>query len=172
MCLTHSLHPMFTRYHHLMSSEGDEWNEATDEDPDAKNLLHSLRKKKTYSEQCFLNSTLSLYWTCLAPSSTARYTLFVHHTISRDAPPPGTWFRTQHQFIMRWERKGKNKKKAQHPAGFVPTISWVSALGACALPLCYNCYPPGAYLTPKKLFPVANLKAKISPQIESLTKLS
>ena len=53
MCLTHSLHPMFTRYHHLMSPEGDEWNEATDEDPDAKNLLHSLRKKKTYSEQLF-----------------------------------------------------------------------------------------------------------------------
>ena len=73
MCLTHSLHPMFTRYHHLMSSEGDEWNEATDEDPDAKNLLHSLRKKKTYSEQCFcfLNSTLFLYCTCFAPSSTA-----------------------------------------------------------------------------------------------------
>ena len=33
------------------------------------------------------------------------------------------------------------KKKAQHPAGFEPMISWVFALLACALPQCHNCCP-------------------------------
>ena len=44
-------------------------------------------------------------------------------------------------FIMRWEWKGKKKKKAQHLAGFKLKSSWVSAAEACARPLSYNRCP-------------------------------
>ena len=51
----------------------------------------------------------------------------------------GPDYRTLYQFNMRWERK--EETRAQHPAGFEPTTSWVSAPKACALPLCYNSFP-------------------------------
>jgi hypothetical protein len=47
-----------------------------------------------------------------------------------------------HSTNLLWGEKGKKeKKKAQHPAGFEPTTSRVFAPEASALPLCYNRCP-------------------------------
>ena len=55
--------------------------------------------------------------------------------------------------------KGKKKKtKAERLAGFKPTTSQVSALEACALPLCYNRFP--------RLYHVENTSSHSLTEIE------
>ena len=84
------------------------------------------KKAKFFAQSDFIKYTLP---------QAAQLSIFYHWKIGSVAPPWGTWLRKHYREIER--------KKAQHPAGFKPTTSWVFALESCAQPLCYNrCQKP------------------------------
>ena len=86
--------------------------------------------KKVWEQKHFLYPIWA-YWACFAPCSSARHPFFLifSQLSDRDAPTWGTWLKTLHWW-RKPERDRKQKKKAQHPAGFEHVTSLLR--GVCS----------------------------------------